>query len=140
MSLSLLALLVAHADAAIYVGNPNISVKVDRPAHDFVSGFADLHTIRVNYCGGGYSTYTIDDSFDPVDGWSSTISGGDICSIVLSWNDAIEIDGPSYIIEHSLSTTTFSVGASIPPVGLTPITTIQGSYSGNLPLMYISLN
>ncbi len=49
---------VAHA--WIYVGNPKLTVEVNRPEGDFVSGSVDLHQVRMHLCAGGYTTYAVD--------------------------------------------------------------------------------
>jgi hypothetical protein len=130
------------AHAAIYAGNPEMTIKVDRAAHDFATGDVELWKFVVHSCGGGALTYYVNDAIDPVAGWVTHIQGGDLCGITLYWNSSMLIDGSggAFTIAYTHATTEVSIGATIPSVALSPVQVISGSYSGGSPALWLKLD
>ncbi|MDP2304734.1 MAG: hypothetical protein Q8P18_01740 [Pseudomonadota bacterium] len=139
LALRLLLPIVAPAHAAIYSGNPELWIKVDRPAHDFVEGGVVLHEIQTHTCAGGLATYVYDVAIDPVAGWSTQVGGGNLCGITLVWGSPLGIDGPAYAVVYSEEVTEVLLGATIPPVALTPFSVVYGNYSGTAPHLFLTL-
>jgi hypothetical protein len=140
MSLLALVLTFAHnADAAIYSGNPEIVFKVDRAAHDLTAAAVTVDKIRVNYCGGGYTDYSVGHDADLVAGWSIIVSGGDFCGIRAYWTSVISIESDTFGLEYDHAYTDVSVGSTIPPVALAPFTVIWGAIYGGNPELHLTI-
>jgi hypothetical protein len=129
-------LFAALAAATTYTGNPTLKFRVDRPQGDYVSGDATLDKLVVHHCGGGSTSYDLDTTFDPVVGLAVDIDAGDHCSAVLHWTGDVEVDGPSYTVAYSGSTTTLTFGTPIPEVMMSPCTVVSGAMSGGCPRLY----
>jgi hypothetical protein len=127
------------ANATLYGGNPTLSFHVTRPENDFTGGDVVLHQLRIRKCNNQTITYTIDEDIDPVDGWSKTIAGGDLCAATLVWDTVMEIDGPAYVIEHDAASTVVPLTGSSQTVVLSPIDVVSGTFSGNLPRLVLTI-
>jgi hypothetical protein len=134
------ALVSTTAHAFIYVGNPNLGFRVDRPAGDYVSGSVVLTKVRVHKCGGGYVDYPVGATVDPVAGGSVPIGAGNLCFATFYWGSTMEVDGPAYTLEVEDSTTTVTLGEEISPVALTPYTVVSGTMSGGGPWLLVDVN
>jgi hypothetical protein len=127
------ALLSAPAHAFIYVGNPSLGFRVDRPQADYVDGAVHLDKIRVHHCGGGYTDVTVDQTLDPVALNHVAIPAGDHCSLTWYWGGDLDVDGASYTVRYAEATTTVVLDAEIPPKSLSPYSVVSGSMSGGGP-------
>jgi hypothetical protein len=127
------------ANAATYNGNPVLSFHVTRPENDFVVGDVVLHQLRIRKCNNTTVTYTIDDEIDPVDGWSKTIAGGDLCAATLVWDTVMEIDGSNFVIEYDTASTLVPLTGQTQTVILSPIDVVSGTFSGNLPRLVLTI-
>lgn len=119
-------------------GNPTLTVRMVRPENDLISGTAVLGSIRVHYCGaGGYDDYDIEETIDPVQGWSGVIDGGDICDVELTWDDS------SIVATNYFSLKSVALHHSVKITGATntedwtPFTVLTGDFSGNTPLVEV---
>ena len=137
---SLVLFLAPAANAYVYLGNPNLSFQVTRPAGDFVGGTVVLHQLQMHKCNGQTITTTPDETIDPVSGWATSIPGGDYCSTTLVWGSVMEIDGDAFVIEYDASSTTIQLGSQIAPVSLTPVDVVSGSFSGVAPRLVLQIN
>lgn len=139
-SLALLLLPISgSAQAAIYSGNPEIWIDIDRPAHDFLGGSVILEAIQVHTCSGGLATYVHNVAIDPVAGWSTHVGGGDLCGITLVWGGDLSIQGPTYSLLYSVAATEIPIGTTIPAVALTPFSVVAGNYQGAAPSLLVTL-
>lgn len=127
------------ADAAVYVGNPTMDLRVDRPAHDFVSGDAWPIAVRLGYCGGGSVDIAVDTAVDPVDGFSIAFDAGDWCTATVLWADDVTITGPSYtlLVEHA--STTVNLVGSEQYTAMTPFQVLTGTYGGYAPRLVVTV-
>jgi hypothetical protein len=128
------------AHAFIYIGNPNLGFRVDRPAGDYVSGSAVLTKVRVHKCGGGYIDYPVGATVDPVAGGSVPIGAGDLCFATFYWGSVLEIEGPAYTLEVDDATTTVTLGSEIAPVALTPYEVVSGTMNGGGPWLLVEVD
>ena len=145
LAISLLALLSnlpATTSAIVHGGNPNLHIHVDQAQGYLTQGSVDLDHVRVAYCGGGFSDYTVADSIDPVAGFDLTISGGDLCSVELFWDSEMMLDGVGPQGAFSLSFDQTSTWIALPaqPQALTPWTPETGIVHGGNPNIYLSIN
>lgn len=135
LTLGLLALPSAHA--VIYVGNPDLTITVDRPQHDLTGGSVVLDKVRTHGCLGGTTDYTVDEAIDPVDGWTLGISDGNYCGVTLYWTSAMTLEGVNssgaFELSYTRSSTYVALATPIPPVGLSPIQVVSGSPGIGLP-------
>jgi len=141
VSLSILVGLgfAVDASAVIYLGNPELGFRVDRPQGDYIDGSVTLDKVVVHHCGGGSTTYPVDETVDPVAGHQLDIDAGNHCSVTFHWDSVIEVDGPGYTVEHSASTTSLLLDDDIDPKLLSSCTVTSGTMSGGCPwlLVYI---
>lgn len=135
-----LVALGSTAHAFVYVGNPNLGFRVDRPADDYLSGSVVLTKVRVHKCGGGYTDYPVGATVDPVAGGTVPIGAGDLCFATFFWGSTMEIDGPAYSLEVDDSTTTVTLGAEIAPVALTPYEVTSGTMTGGGPWLLVDVD
>lgn len=136
----LAALLSSPAEALIYLGNPSLGFRVDRPAHDYVEGTVELDKVRVHHCGGGSTDYPVGEVIDPVEGYALTISGGNHCGLTFYWDSVMDIDGPTYTVRYEEATTNVTLAEEIDPVVLTPYDVISGSMSGYGPRLIVTID
>jgi hypothetical protein len=127
----------ADANAVIYLGNPVLGFRVDRPQHDYVEGSVTLEKVVVHHCAGGSTTYTVDATVDPVAGHTLSIDAGNHCGVTFHWDSTIEVEGPSYVVEHTASTTSVLLDSSIAPKLLAPCSVTSGSMSGSCPWLLV---
>ena len=125
--------LVHSADAMIYLGNPALGFRVDRPAGDYVDGGVVLDKVRVPPCGGGSTDVEIDQTIDPVAVTWVDIPAGDHCAVTWYWATDLDVNGPSYTVRYEGATTSVLLDEEIPPVALTPYSVVSGSMSGGGP-------
>jgi len=130
----------AVAEATIYTGSPKLHFRVDRPQHDYVDGDVTLDKVVVNHCGGGSTTYDLDESVEPVGGHTVDIDAGDHCTAVFHWSSNLSIDGPSYTVGHNGSTTTIVFDDTIDEVYLSPCSVTSGTMTGGCPRLYAWVN
>ena len=145
LSFSLLALLSnlpAISSAIVHGGNPNVHFHVDQAPGYLTQGSVDLDKVRVEYCAGGFSDYTVDETIDPVAGFDLSISGGDLCSIELFWDSEMMLDGAGPLGAFSLNYNQTSTWVPLPaqPQALTPWTPEAGIVHGGNPNIYLSIN
>jgi hypothetical protein len=136
----LLLSLALPAQAVIYIGNPVLDFRVDRPAGDYVDGSVTLAKVRVHHCAGGYTDVTVNDALDPVQVYSVAIPAGDQCSLTFYWNSALDVNGPAYTVRYAQSTTAMTLSTDIAPVALTPYSVVSGSMSGGGPWLLASID
>ena len=129
----LLLSLALPAHALIYLGNPQLGFRVDRPADDYVDGSVVLDKIRVHHCAGGYTDVQVDETIDPVAVIRVAIPAGNHCSITWYWASDLDVDGPAFTVRYAGATTTVTLAADIPPVALSPYSVVSGSMSGGGP-------
>lgn len=101
----------SSASAGIYTGTPSFDFQITRASADFVEGSVVVEGVRIHKCGGGHDDYAIDDTFDPVKGFSVTVNGGDLCSAEVFWDSDIEIEGSGFDLEATPATTSVALDA-----------------------------
>lgn len=127
------SLLSAPAGAVVYIGNPALGFRVDRPQDDYVQGVVVLDKVRVHHCGGGYTDVAVGETIDPVQLTFVGLPAGDHCSLTWYWGSALDVDGPSYTVRYAEPTTTVDLDVEIPPKRLAPYSVVSGSMSGGGP-------
>lgn len=130
---------LAPAFAITYDGTPVLTVRVDRPAQDFVSGSVELTGVRVFHCGGGYTDVAVGSTIDPVAGTSFFIPSGDHCQITFWWATVMEIEGSGFTLEVDDTLTPVPLDEPIDPVYLSSWTVTSGSMSGYGPWLVVSI-
>ena len=139
-----LLLLTPKAEAVIYVGNPDLGFRIDRPADDYVGGTVTLTKVRVSHCGGGFTDYAVNQTLDPVAVYTLPIAAGDHCSVTYYWGSALLIDGEGsqglFTVRYAQATTTVTLKADIDPVALSPYSVVSGSMSGGAPWLLMDID
>lgn len=137
-------LIPGDAGAIIYNGNPNLGFRVDRPAGDYLSGSVTVDKVRVHHCAGGYTDHSVNDTIDPVDGYTMAIPSGDECGLTFYWSSALTIDGDgalgAFTVSHSGSTTSVTLEDEIPPTLLGGCTVTSGQMSGGCPWLLVHID
>ncbi len=134
-------LFMSLSEAYVFVGNPKLNVVVDRSESDLVDGTASLDKVRVHQCGGGYTDYEIDAWIDPVNGWGTTIGGGNLCAISLKWHTDVWVESTAFLLRYEELTTTFTLTSSgTGTVSFSPFVVEEGSFSGSTPNFAIWLD
>jgi hypothetical protein len=131
--------LARPADAVIYIGNPEMSFRVDRPQGDYVSGSVDLDKVRVHYCSGSTTDVTVGQTIDPVAGATVPLPAGDLCAVTFYWSTDLDVDGPAYTVRYSGATTTVTLATDIEPVLLSPYSVVSGTMSGGGPWLLVAI-
>lgn len=132
--------LSATANAWVYVGNPKVSILVDRPAGDFVSGVVVLERVRIHKCGGGYIDHAVNETIDPVSGWDLAIDSGNYCGVSFDWDSTMTVEGDDWTVEYDEAVTSVTLdGTATVWTGLTPYTVTEGEYSGSPPRLYVTV-
>lgn len=139
LALVLVSTFAGIASGAIYTGNPVLSLRVDRPQHDLVSGDVGLSTVRMEYCGGGYTDYAVGTTIDPVDGYSLPVSSGDYCGVTLLWSGTMTLYGSNFTLAHSASATYLPLDTSPSTVLLSSTTVVSGSPSSGTPRLSVNI-
>jgi len=122
--LTLAALAAAvPASAFIFVGNPHLTLQVIEA--DIDEGSVFLDKVRVHPCGGGHTDYSVQETIDPVEGYTLEIAGGDICDVTLFWGGVMTLEGED-------SNGAFTLEVDDGPTGLN----IDGTGSDSVSLPY----
>lgn len=129
----LLSLLSFPARAVVYLGNPTLGFRVDRPADDYVDGSVVLDKVRVHHCAGGSTDVTVEETIDPTVVTWVAVPAGNHCSLTFYWGSDLDVDGPSYTVRYAEATTAVELAAEITPVALAPYSVVAGSMSGGGP-------
>jgi hypothetical protein len=136
----LFALWSSVAFAVQYQGTPALTFRVDRPAGDYVEGEVTVQKLRVHHCGGGTTDVTVGATVDPVVANTVPIPAGDHCAVTFYWSTTLDIDGPTYTVRYSQSTTTVALDTEIDPKALTPYSVIAGTMSGGGPWLLVAID
>jgi hypothetical protein len=132
--------LTAPAAAYVYIGNPPLTVQVLRSEGDLTSGSAWLRGVRVHTCGGGYTDYTADVAIDPTEGWSTTITGGDLCGVTVRWETDVVVASSAFELAYEYPTSAVELtGSAYDQVALTPFVVESGTFSGSNPKVRITI-
>ena len=128
------------ASAYVYAGNPALTIHVERNEADLLAGSGVLKGVRVYICGGGYDDYEVDESIDPVEGWSTTIEGGDLCGVAVRWDSDVDLWATSFSVRYEeLVTAVTLTGASSDDVAFTPLVVTAGTFSGSAPRLVVTI-
>lgn len=130
----------APARAVVYTGNPTVTIRVDRLAHDYVSGEVELEGVRVHHCAGGSTDHPVGEIIDPVEGFELPISAGDHCGLTLYWGSSLDITGPGYVVRYDEPSTDVVLDDPIDKVELTPYSVVSGSMGGAGPWLVTSID
>jgi len=135
-----LVLLPIESPAFVYVGNPILGFRIDRPQGDHIDGSVTLTSVRVIDCAGGHTDYEVNKTIDPVAGYEVQITGGDLCGVTYNWGSSIDINGTGslddYTVQSTASSTTVALGHLIMPAHLTQWSVTVGSMSGGGPQVF----
>lgn len=144
MFTTLLLLLVPSASAIIYGGNPELTLQVTRPTGDLDDGGVLLHKVRLVACGGGWTDFVIDETIDPVVGYTLDVSAGDWCTARFYWDNDLILNGTnsngSYRMRYEQDVTVVTLGSPIVPVALTPYVTVFGIIYGGNPELHVVID
>lgn len=141
----MLALLLAsQAHAVIYTGNPDFGVEVARPAGDYVEGEVYLDKVRIVTCSGSWTDYAFGGTVDPVEGFTVTVAGGNLCAAVFYWGSPMTIDGDgahgAFTVAYDAGTTVVLLDTPVPPEALEPYTVTSGWMDGGGPWLTMVAN
>jgi len=141
IGIALLLALTNTADAFVFIGNPKLKIEAVRTESDLVDGEAYLDAVRVHKCGGGYTDYQIDQWIDPVEGWETTISGGNLCGASVKWGSDLLVESSSFQLRYE-QVVTHVPFASVAggEEELTPFVVESGSFSGSNPMLMVTLD
>jgi len=102
--LRILAVMIAtgvaapDADAAIFMGDPDIGFQIDRPQQDIYDGDVYVDKLRVHSCDGSWTDYAVNRWVDPTVGPRVTVNGGDLCKVTWYWGSDIVLYGSGFTI------------------------------------------
>ena len=137
---SLLTTLVATpAHAYLGWGNPTLTVAIVRDENDFATGAAYLDGIRVHHCNGSYDDYVANTSIDPTVGYSTTITGGDLCYVELLWDAPTVVTNNSFTLKANVTSSIVPIEGEVSTKDWNPFFVISGSFSGTEPEIEITL-
>lgn len=141
IQLALLLALTNTADAFVFIGNPKLMVEAVRTEGDLTDGQVYLDAVRVHKCGGGYTDYPIDEWIDPVEGWETTISGGDLCGASVKWGSDLMVESSAFELRYEqMVTQVVFASAAGGEEELTPFVVESGSFSGSNPVLMVTLD
>lgn len=138
--LTLLTLLTNPANAWNTSTNPQIVVKVVRDEADLTGGYAELDGVRVHYCGGGYTDYTANATFDPVQGWSATINGGNLCMVEVIWDSSTFVWSEDFELKSSVTSHNVKITTSENATDWTPFMLADGTFWGSDPKLIVAFD
>ncbi|MCB9673446.1 MAG: hypothetical protein H6736_24700 [Alphaproteobacteria bacterium] len=127
------------AHAAIYSGNPATTFRIDRPQGDLTDGDVNVYKLRIHYCGGGYTDYSVKQWVDPVDGFSVTINGGNLCSATVFWDSDIVLHGNGFEIVAEPTLTSVSLDP-IKDADVLPWHVTEGNPGAGTPQLLVELD
>lgn len=136
---SLALFLVPSAQAYVFWGNPELKVEVDRSEGDLLAGEVDLLGIRVHACDSSYTDYTVGATIDPVDGWSTEIYGGDLCSVEILWDSPAYVWSKDFLLKSQATSHTVSIGGTVSSTAWTPYSVAAGSLAGSDPQVVLTI-
>lgn len=140
LSSLVLAALSSQAQAYVYIGNPPLKLKVVRAEGDLISGDAVLEGVRVYYCGGGYDDYEANVSIDPTQVWTTTITGGDLCSISARWDSDVTVGSSAFEVRYEgLVTSITLTGATVDTTQWSSVQVDSGTFTGSLPQLAVQI-
>ncbi len=113
------------ASAGIYTGTPIINFQASRMDMDFIAGTAEIEFVRIHSCNGGYDDYAVGTTEDPVEGFSITVDGGDLCDAEVFWDSSVYITGKSFTLKAAPSSTLVTLDSA--GADLTPFALVAGS-------------
>ena len=126
------------AHAWVYIGNPKLTVTVDRPQHDLLAADAVIEGVRVHRCGGGFDDYSVGASYDLVDGYGLDIEGGNLCGVSVDWSDELLVETPTASLSYDEPSTSVTLdGTDASWSLLTPFVVEEGTMSGAPPRMVV---
>ena len=100
---------------------------------------ANLIGVRVYDCEGNWTNYDAFTTIDPVEGWDTTIDGGDLCHVMVRWNTEVEITHSSWVLEYDEADTTLAIAGETSSTPLTPYTVTEGTMSGSDPDLIVTI-
>lgn len=122
-----LILLVAHAHAGVYGGNPDIWIGADRPQHDLIGGDVHLTKIRMHHCDNTFVDTVINEAIDPIEGYTLAFSAGSWCAVSVFWGSDMTLDGEAFALAYGEPVTQILLDAPVLATPLTPIDVLYGS-------------
>ena len=128
------------ANAYVFWGNPELKLEIDRKDGDLTGGDVDLLAVRVHRCGGGYDDYFANQTIDPVAGWTTTIEGGNLCSVQVRWDSDAQVWSNAFTLKSTVLIHTVSIGGPVSKASWTPFTVAAGSFSGTNPNVVITID
>ncbi|MEQ1503699.1 MAG: hypothetical protein ABMB14_15780 [Myxococcota bacterium] len=130
------------AQAVVFLGNPELTFRVDRAAHDYTGGAVTLTKVRVGFCSGSTTDVTVGAVIDPVEAVVVAIPAGDLCGIQWFWGSDLDVDGPGYTVRYSAATTAVVLDpdGTLPPKALSPYSVVSGSMGGGGPWLLASID
>lgn len=139
---ALAAIIPQSAYAWFYAGNPKLGIWVDRPAHDLLAADVTLNLVRVHKCGGGYDTYTVNQTLDLVTHYSITINGGNLCGVSLDWTSSMLVEKQgAWVVEYDESVTSIELTEADSDYSvLSPVDVVSGTFSGAFPRAYVDID
>ena len=129
---------ITPAQAVVYIGNPNVSFRVDRVDDDYTSGDVHLDLVRIEHCDGTDTEYVVDDIVDPVLGHTVVIAGGDHCGVTWVFDSDFVIDGSGFVVDSS-QREVYSALPSPSWVPLSPWSVVSGTMTGGGPRLLTTI-
>ncbi|MEQ1506536.1 MAG: hypothetical protein ABMB14_30185 [Myxococcota bacterium] len=127
------------AVAGIYVGNPpQLSITIDRPAHDLGSADVLLTSVRLWGCGSGLIDVPVGEWVDLAEPLALAVPVGSWCRATVLWGSPIEIVGVGSTWALSV-TDPASAGSLGSAVGFERSELLWGAYVGQGPSIAFSL-
>lgn len=136
--------LATTSNAAVYAGNPKLTVYADHTVASLTGGTAEVDRIVLHDCDGSTWTDHTDVSFDPSVGATWDIPAGDWCSVVVRWADSVVLDGvyagSTFQLTYDEIGTQLSLDPAPGSTALTPYEVTSGSQPPGHPRLYSSVD
>ncbi len=132
--------ILSQAHAYIFIGNPGTTISVD-PAGGLTEAEATVDAIRVHKCGGGYTTFDIDETVDLIAGITIDIQPGDLCGVSVDWGSDVTFgtDAWSGTYDEPYTSVTLDGSPSTVSTALTPFEVTSGTFSGSPPRLVVTV-
>lgn len=136
--LSLLA--VAPAEAYVYWGNPEFKLEISRTEGDLIGGQVDLIGVRIYKCGGGFNDYIADATIDPTDGWTTTITGGNLCGARVFWGSDGTVWSNAFTLKSDVDRSDVPLTGTTSSAAWEDWVVASGSFSGSSPVVKVTID
>lgn len=132
-------LLTPSAEAYVFWGNPELKLEIDRTEGDLVEGDVELVGVRVTRCNGTYNDYMADTPIDPVAGWTTTISGGNLCRATAWWSSDGVIWSSAFTLKSDVEFSPVDIVGPVSSAAWEDWVVTGGTFTGSHPVVKVTI-